>query len=89
MLYFIDKAFRDHLSRLDYLREAIYLRSYGQRDPFQEFAFEAYNSFAEFNNSYNRGLATAVFSAIGASDGGSSTPTVSIPTPKVRRRQGR
>lgn len=89
MLYFIDKAFRDHLSRLDYLREAIYLRSYGQRDPFQEFAFEAYNSFAEFNNSYNRGLATAVFSAIGASDGGSSTPTVSISTPKVRRRQGR
>ena len=89
MLHHIDAAFREHLLRLDYLREAIYLRSYGQRDPFQEFAFEAYNSFREFYAAYCGALAAAVFSSRGATAGGTPSPEVSVSAPRLRRRQGR
>lgn len=89
MLHHIDAAFREHLQRLDYLREAIYLRSYGQRDPFQEFAFEAYNSFSEFYAAYCGALAAAVFGSPENAETDSSSPAVSVSAPRLRRRQGR
>ena len=35
----------DHLDAMDQLRQGIYLRAYGQRDPLTEYKFEAYDMF--------------------------------------------
>ncbi len=41
----IDKAWVDHLTNMDHLRDGIGLRGYGQRDPKQEYKKEGYNLF--------------------------------------------
>jgi len=35
----------DHLDAMDQLRQGIYLRAYGQRDPLTEYKFEAFDMF--------------------------------------------
>jgi len=41
----IDKAWVDHLTNMDHLRDGIGLRGYGQRDPKQEYKKEGFNMF--------------------------------------------
>ena len=47
LLYTLDEAWRDHLYSLDHLREGIYLRAYGQKDPLVEYKQESYKMFEE------------------------------------------
>ena len=41
----LDKAWVDHLTEMDHLRDGIGLRGYGQKDPKQEYKKEGYNLF--------------------------------------------
>ena len=41
----LDKAWVDHLTDMDHLRDGIGLRGYGQKDPKQEYKKEGYNLF--------------------------------------------
>ncbi len=50
MLHSIDTHWREHLSALDYLRKGIHLRSYGQKDPKQEYKREAFELFGMLLN---------------------------------------
>jgi preprotein translocase subunit SecA len=50
MLYSMDTLWREHLSALDHLRKGIHLRSYGQKDPKQEYKREAFELFAMLLN---------------------------------------
>lgn len=43
----IDKAWLDHLEALENLREAVYLRSYGQKNPLVEYKNEGFDIFDE------------------------------------------
>ncbi len=43
----LDMHWREHLSRLDHLRQSINLRGYAQKDPKQEYKREAFNLFAD------------------------------------------
>ena len=52
----LDSAWRDHLARLENLREAIYLRGYAQKDPYCEFEREAFDSFREFWGGFRKSL---------------------------------
>ena len=45
MLRIIDQHWMQHLAAMDDLREGISLRAYGQRDPLQEYKFEAHGMF--------------------------------------------
>ena len=45
LLQVLDLRWRDHLQLIDQLRSVIHLRSYGQRDPLNEFKREAFNLF--------------------------------------------
>lgn len=45
LLQVIDQYWKEHLHAMDVLRQGIFLRGYGQRDPFQEYKFEATNAF--------------------------------------------
>jgi preprotein translocase subunit SecA len=46
MLRTLDQHWREHLAAMDYMRQGIYLRSYAQKDPKQEFKREAYTLFS-------------------------------------------
>jgi preprotein translocase subunit SecA len=46
-LQVIDEAWKQHLSTMEQLREGIHLRSYGQKDPKQEYKKEGYNIFVQ------------------------------------------
>lgn len=46
VLQHIDYYWIDHLTHLEQLRQGIYLRSYAQKDPKQEYKHEAFNLFA-------------------------------------------
>lgn len=45
MLQIIDSQWKDHLLAMDYLKEGIGLRGYGQRDPLVEYKKESYDMF--------------------------------------------
>jgi preprotein translocase subunit SecA len=45
LLQQLDHYWKEHLLRLDYLRQAISLRAYGQRDPLNEYKREAFDLF--------------------------------------------
>ncbi|MEO8352804.1 MAG: preprotein translocase subunit SecA [Chthoniobacteraceae bacterium] len=47
MLNAIDRLWQEHLYAMDSLREAVYLRAYGQKDPLVEYKNEAYEMFTE------------------------------------------
>ncbi|MGH8115282.1 MAG: preprotein translocase subunit SecA, partial [Rhodanobacteraceae bacterium] len=47
MLSAVDSAWKDHLASMDYLRQGIYLRSYAQVDPKQEYKREAFRLFED------------------------------------------
>ena len=44
-LYSIDSRWQDHLENLESLREAVYLRSYGQKNPLLEYKLEGFDIF--------------------------------------------
>ena len=43
----LDRLWQEHLYAMDSLREAVYLRAYGQKDPLVEYKTEAYDMFVE------------------------------------------
>ncbi len=45
LLSTLDQAWKEHLHNLDYLRQGISLRSYGQKDPLNEYKREAFSLF--------------------------------------------
>ncbi|MFA0754015.1 MAG: hypothetical protein IMHGJWDQ_001798, partial [Candidatus Fervidibacter sp.] len=45
LLWAIDQKWMEHLADMDYLREHIHLRAYGQQDPLVEYRREAYEMF--------------------------------------------
>ena len=46
VLSVLDRRWREHLYEMDYLREGVSLRGYGQRDPLIEYQREGYDMFA-------------------------------------------
>ena len=54
LLQLLDKEWREHLQQLDQLRSVIHLRSYGQRDPLNEFKSEAFALFSELLSSLRK-----------------------------------
>ncbi len=65
LLQMIDMQWREHLMHLDHLRNVIGLRSYGQRDPLNEYKTEAFSLFekllADLRHSVTRWLMTIEF----------------------------
>ncbi len=51
MLQIIDAKWKEHLRAIDELREGIYLRAYGQRDPLVEYKQESFAMFEQMTSS--------------------------------------
>jgi len=45
LLQVVDQEWKDHLQNLDFLRQGVGLRAYGQRDPLNEYKTEAFSLF--------------------------------------------
>jgi preprotein translocase subunit SecA len=57
----IDHHWQEHLTEMEELRRSIGLRSYGQRDPLQEYKAEAYHYFEELMNNVRLQICTGLF----------------------------
>ena len=58
MLTVLDKNWKEHLARMDYLRQGIHLRGYAQKQPKQEYKKEAFELFSEMLDSVKREVTT-------------------------------
>ncbi len=47
LLQTLDRLWREHIVAVDYLRQVIHLRGYGQRDPLNEYKTEGFTLFSE------------------------------------------
>src|SRR3546814_17459933 len=54
MLNVVDQNWKEHLARMDYLRQGIHLRSYAQKQPKQEYQREAFELFSELLSQVKR-----------------------------------
>ena len=57
----IDRAWVEHLTNMEHLRDGIGLRGYGQRDPKQEYKKEGYDIFITMMAATNSNVATKLF----------------------------
>jgi len=58
MLNVLDQNWKEHLSRMDYLRQGIHLRGYAQKQPKQEYKKEAFELFSEMLEKVKREVVT-------------------------------
>ncbi|WJI16363.1 preprotein translocase subunit SecA [Pseudoxanthomonas winnipegensis] len=58
MLTVLDKGWKEHLARMDYLRQGIHLRGYAQKQPKQEYKKEAFELFSEMLEGVKREVIT-------------------------------
>ena len=61
LLRVIDELWVDHLEAMEYLRESVRLRAYGQRDPLAEYKVEGQRMFEELLNNVKAQVANLVF----------------------------
>jgi len=61
MLQTIDLTWMNHLDEVDYLREGIGLRGYGQRDPLIEYKREAFHMFSEMLENIRTTVINTIF----------------------------
>ena len=57
----IDDEWREHLRSMDDLKEGIYLRAYGQKDPILEYKKEAYGAFLDLISLINKATINFAF----------------------------
>jgi len=57
----IDGKWQDHLENLEALREAVYLRSYGQKNPLLEYKLEGFQIFDQLLYDIRTGIAKKMF----------------------------
>ena len=97
MLMAVDRNWQEHLAAMDELREGVYLRAQGQKDPLVEFKNEAYELFESLMGSIKEEALRNVFrAAIGirkflmrAEHPEPAHPAFSLPKSRVVSAQGR
>jgi preprotein translocase subunit SecA len=58
MLNVLDQGWKEHLARMDYLRQGIHLRGYAQKQPKQEYKRESFELFTELLDKVKREVTT-------------------------------
>lgn len=61
MLNILDNLWTNHLEDMEYLRESVRLRAYGQRDPLVEYKNESQRLFKDFMANFESQVATIIF----------------------------
>jgi preprotein translocase subunit SecA len=87
VLSVLDRKWREHLYEMDYLREGITLRGYGQRDPLVEYQREGYDMFTTMMDAIKEESVGSLFNfqvqpqhdPIVAENGAVAGPVISLP----------
>ena len=99
VLSVLDRKWREHLYEMDYLREGVSLRGYGQRDPLIEYQREGYDMFTTMMEGIREESVTSLFNLQvqvqqnpiveeAAADGAAPPPAVAPPArPRQRAAQ--
>src|SRR5690606_36874303 len=58
MLNVLDQNWKEHLARMDFLRQGIHLRGYAQKQPKQEYKREAFELFSDMLEKVKRDVIT-------------------------------
>ena len=61
LLRTIDELWMEHLEEMEYLRDSVGLRAYGQRDPLVEYKTEGHKMFQDFLSAYESQVAGLIF----------------------------
>ena len=61
LLRTIDELWVDHIESMEYLRDSVRLRAYGQRDPLVEYKIEGQNMYNQLNESIKGQVANLIF----------------------------
>ncbi|MCG2658775.1 MAG: SEC-C domain-containing protein, partial [Kiritimatiellae bacterium] len=61
LLHAIDTHWQDYLRAMDYLRQSVGLRAYGQQDPLVEYKREAYSMFSSLMDTIKSEVVTRIF----------------------------
>jgi len=61
LLHAIDTHWQDYLRAMDYLRQSVGLRAYGQQDPLVEYKREAYTMFSSLMDTIKSEVVTRIF----------------------------
>jgi preprotein translocase subunit SecA len=56
----VDKKWTEHIDAMQHLRKGIHLRAYGQKNPLQEYEFEAFNMFEQMIETIEENVAKAI-----------------------------
>ena len=62
-LRILDSLWMDHLENMDYLRDSVRLRAYGQRDPLVEYKNEGHKAFRNLLSTFESVLANGILKA--------------------------
>lgn len=73
-LRLIDARWQDHLENLDALREAVYLRTYSQKNPLLEYKLEGFQIFDEMLAGIRRSIAEKAFRVTIRTETGNASP---------------
>jgi preprotein translocase subunit SecA len=58
MLNVLDQNWKEHLAKMDYLRQGIHLRGFAQKQPKQEYKRESFELFSEMLEKFKREVVT-------------------------------
>lgn len=86
-LQVLDMQWKDHLLAIDYLKEGIGLRGYGQRDPLTEYKKEAFDMFSELTGRISMDTLSRLFK-IQIREESSVTREQEMPRQSVRYNRG-
>ena len=64
LLYSLDTHWREHLARLEHLKQSINLRGYAQKDPKQEYKREAFNLFSSLLDQFKHDVTAVLMKVI-------------------------
>jgi preprotein translocase subunit SecA len=79
LLQTLDQVWKEHLLALDHLRQGIHLRSYGQRDPLNEYKREAFSLFTAMLEDLKQRITSLLAHLVIGGEPGVAAPPVPQP----------
>ncbi len=82
MLNTLDNLWMNHLEDMEYLRDSVRLRAYGQRDPLVEYKNESRKLFKDLLSNFETQVATIILKIQPPRDAGRASPAIADGPPK-------
>jgi len=85
LLRSVDSLWMDHLDSMDYLRDSVRLRAYGQKDPLIEYKNEGIKLFQQLLASIQSTIVNTIYKVALAPDNAPASKSISSNSDKIGR----